>query len=501
MFEHPALQKFTRETVRLGNLGSALALLGWDQETLMPRNGAESRAGALGDLTEVVHRMATSPQYEAHLVAAEEAAATVGDPSALALCRESRRLFDRRKNVPPELAETIAATASQSQAVWGQARREDDFAQFLPYLKKLLELKREEARAIDSDADPYDTLLGNYEPGCDGATVESLVNQVKPTLVRLVGEYAGPSQAAGSDFIDAGGFDIDAQAAFGRHIVERMGFDFDSGRIDTSNHPFCSGITVRDVRMTTRYFEHSVESVFSLIHEAGHGLYEQGLDPQWAGTPLASAVSLGIHESQSRLWENIVARGRSFWTYYYPVLREHFPGRFDDVEFDAFLRGVNQVRPSLIRVEADEVTYSLHVMLRFELERQLVRGEVEAEDLPAIWRERMKEYLGVVPENDSDGVMQDIHWSFGAFGYFPTYFLGNLYSAQFYESASNAIDDLEGQIAGGQFLPLREWLRTEIHLPGARYSASELCERVTGRPLDATLYGQYLEGKLTELYG
>ncbi|MEM7164944.1 MAG: carboxypeptidase M32 [Planctomycetota bacterium] len=500
MFENPALETFARESVRLGNLRSALSLLSWDQETLMPRNGAAGRAGALGDLTEVVHRMATSADYEKHLVAAEEAASSSGDPLAEALCRESRRQFDRRRNVPAELAEKIAATASQSQAVWAQARRDDDFAKFLPCLQELLELKREEARAVEPDADPYDTLLGNYEPGCDGATVEKLVNEVKPTLVRLVSEYAEKSQAVPAEFLDSGGFDVDAQAAFGRDIVERMGFDFDCGRIDTSNHPFCSGITLRDVRMTTRYYEDSIESVFSLIHEAGHGLYEQGLDPKWQGTPLASAVSLGIHESQSRLWENIVARGRPFWQFYYPILREHFPGRFDAVDMDTFLRAVNRVRPSLIRVEADEVTYSLHVMLRFELERQLVRGEVEARELPGIWRERMREYLGVEPTDDRDGVLQDIHWSFGAFGYFPTYFLGNLYSAQFYEKAAETIPDLDGKIGQGTLAPLREWLRTEIHLPGTRYSATELCEKVTGRPLDASLYGRYLEQKLAALY-
>lgn len=498
MFEQPALKTLGREVARVGRLRAALGLLGWDQETMMPKAGGSQRAAVIGDLTEVAHRMATSPELGDQLAAAEEEASQATDSKAGAFVREVRRGYDRSCKVPAALAEEIARTASETQATWAEARREDDFPRFQPFLEKLLALKCQEAEAIGGDAPLYDTMLDAYEPHCTAERVQSLVDEVKPRLVRLVQEFA-PKSAKTPPL--QGGFSVEAQRDFGLSVIKRMGFDFDRGRVDLSTHPFCSGMNANDVRLTTRYSEDSLESLFTLVHEAGHGLYEQGLDPEWAGTPLGASVSLGIHESQSRLWENLVARGSSFWSHFLPSLKESFPGRFEGVELPEVLRMMNRVEPSLIRVEADEVTYNLHVMLRFELEMDLVNGRVAVGDLPGVWRARMKEYLGVEPPTDREGVLQDIHWSFGAFGYFPTYFLGNLFSAQFYEAASKAMPDLEAQIARGELLPLREWLQENIHRHGSRYPALELCERVTGKPLEASLFGDYLESKLTTLYG
>lgn len=500
MFEHPALQTLCRSIVRIGRLRSTLGLLGWDQETMMPPAGTPSRAAAIGDLTEVVHRLATSVELGDQLAAAEEIAGASVD--ATALCREVRRHYDRACKVPPELAEEIARTASESQARWAAARSQDDFPLFRPYLDRLLGLKRREAEAIASGVGPsagrpaYDVLLDEYEPGFTSQRVQELVDEVKPWLVQLVAEYA-PISARTKPL--AGPFAVDRQREFGLDVIRRMGFDFERGRLDTSTHPFCSGISPRDVRLTARYDRDSIDSLFTLVHEAGHGLYEQGLDSAWEGTPLASAVSLGIHESQSRMWENIVARGRPFWTFFMPRLREAFP-QLQTLDLDTLLRSVNRVEPSLIRVEADEVTYNLHVMLRFELERQLVGGEIEVADLPGIWKERMRDFLGVEPATDRQGVLQDIHWSFGAFGYFPTYFLGNLFAAQFYAAAQRAVPGLEAGIATGELTNLREWLREQIHVQGARFPAGELCERVTGSPLDAGVFRTYLVSKLEGLH-
>ncbi|MGE3166126.1 MAG: carboxypeptidase M32 [Planctomycetota bacterium] len=503
MFDHPALLQLTRSVVRIGRLRSTLGLLGWDQETMMPPAGTPSRAAAIGDLTEVVHRMATAPELGDQLAAAEAVCRTGEDLDAKALCREVRRDYDRACKVPPELAEEIARTASEAQSKWAAARAQDDFESFRPYLEKLLVLKRREAEAIGSGwatggtPSAYDVMLDEYEPGFTAVHVQGLVDQVKPWLVELVAHYA-PISARTPAL--AGPFDVERQRKFGLEVIRRMGFDFERGRLDLSTHPFCSGISPRDVRLTARYDNSTIESLFTLVHEAGHGLYEQGLDWNWEGTPLAAAVSLGIHESQSRMWENIVARGRPFWTFFLPQLQAEFP-HLQGLGLGALLRAVNRVQPSLIRVEADEVTYNLHVMLRFELERQLVAGEVAVADLPGIWKERMRADLGLVPPTDREGVLQDIHWSFGAFGYFPTYFLGNLFAAQIYAAAQRELPGLEDGIAAGELTPLREWLRAGIHVHGARYSADELCQRVTGARLDPGVFRSYLEGKLRTVLG
>ncbi|HIN79899.1 MAG TPA: carboxypeptidase M32, partial [Planctomycetes bacterium] len=380
----------------------------------------------------------------------------------------------------------------------------DDYSSFAPVLTRVIELKKRIAEAIagdDCSAVAYDTLMDEYEPGMTTEVMQGLVDTVRPDLVALVAEMAPRSAQVDARFISAG-YPSDLQLAFGKEVVGAMGFDFERGRLDLTTHPFCSEMgTSSDVRITTRVDEADFTSnLFSIIHEAGHGLYEQGLDPQWAGTPLGSSVSLGIHESQSRLWENNIARSAPFWKHWLPRMRSLFPVQLDGVEEGQFMRAVNRVIPSLIRVEADEVTYSLHVMLRFELEQGIFSGEIGVGDLPGLWREKMGEYLGVVPETDAEGVLQDIHWSMGAFGYFPTYFLGNLYSAQIEVAAREAIPDLDQRLGDGEMLTLREWLEEKVHRPGRRWPAQELCRRVSGDDLDPGVYLGYLRRKYDSLY-
>ncbi|MCI0650698.1 MAG: carboxypeptidase M32 [Planctomycetes bacterium] len=502
MREHPAFSRLIDEVQKVGRLDSALRLLGWDQETLMPAGAAAGRAAAIGELTEVVHRRSTSKELGETIAAAEAALPGVADPRAAALLREVKRAYDRKRKVPPELAEEIARTSSLALQAWKEARAKSEYRIFRPFLEKMFALRRREAEAIGGAADLYDVLLDEYEPGCRGRDIETYAAFVKPVLVSLLGEIEPRAARAKKNGFLTGHFEQEIQERFARRVITDLGFDFDRGRVDISTHPFCSGIgPPGDVRLTTRYSESEFTvSLFGLIHEAGHGLYEQGLDGDWCETPLGHAVSMGIHESQSRLWENIVGRGRAFWTYYLPVLEESYPEKLAGVGLDSFLRAINGVRASLIRVEADEVTYNLHILLRFELERALLSGTLPVADLPAAWNEKMKETVGIVPRRDAEGCLQDIHWSFGAIGYFPTYFLGNLYAAQLYEAAARAIPDLEGGIARGEFRPLRDWLGEQVHKRGAEYPAQELCRHVTGRALDPGVFARYLTEKMRRIH-
>ncbi len=490
------------ELRRVSRVGSALALLGWDQETHLPGGGAGARAEVLGALTEIAHDRATSELLGERIEAAESA--LNGDDGALAaLVRESRRDWERSRKIPSELAQELAITSSRSLMAWRSARLENDFARFRPHVEKIVSLKRQVAEAIrDSENESlYDSLLEEYEPGMTAASFQGFIDAVKPRLVALVAEAAPRCEKVRTDFVTAG-YDPTRQLEFSREILSAIGYDFERGRLDLTAHPFCTGIaSPHDVRITTRVDARDFTSnLFSVIHEGGHALYEQGLDPEWSGTPLGSATSLGIHESQSRLWENNIGRSDAFWRHWLPRFRAAFPGRADDVSHEEFVAAVNRVVPSLIRTEADEVTYSLHVMLRFEIEHALISGDLEVEELPELWRRKMREYLGVEPQDDATGVLQDIHWSMGAFGYFPTYFMGNLYGAQFDRAARKAIPDLDDQLAKGELLPLREWLRGKVHAHGRRYSALDLCREVTGEELDPTYFLDYLEDKVARLF-
>jgi carboxypeptidase Taq len=386
--------------------------------------------------------------------------------------------------------------------VWTQARPDNDFARFLPHLKKILELRRQYADLLRREGQSrYDALLEGYERGATSARVEALFAQLRGAVVSLVQRIVAAPRKPDTAFLRRN-FDLDRQWNFGIEVLRAMGFDFDRGRQDRSAHPFTTEFHPTDVRITTRlYADNLSAALFATIHEGGHALYEQGLAPADWRTPLGASISLGIHESQSRMWENLVGRSLPFWRHFYGRLRDLFSGQMDGVDLMDFYRGINEVKPSLIRVEADEVTYSLHIILRFELERAMLEGALAPADLPEAWRAKMKENLGIEPPDDKDGCMQDIHWAWGMIGYFPTYTLGNLYSVQFYNEARRQIGDLDDRIARGDLHALAEWLREKIHRVGHRRLAHELIADVTGRELQAQPYIEYLESKFSDIYG
>lgn len=499
------LIELTREA---GLLSSVEAVLEWDQETYMPPNGIHTRADQLALMAEISHRRRTDPEIGVRLAElARDAESACGSASPhdaqtrAANVREIRRGYERAVKIPPDLVKRIAATAAVARDEWAKARSESSFARFAPHLAELLELKREVAERLGYAAEPYDALLDEYEPGMTSAEVERVFSALRGPLSAFVRALAASKRPPDGSILHRH-FPRAAQEQFGRRLVEAIGFDFKSGRIDVSTHPFCSGTTPGDVRLTTRYQEDFFSpSIFGMLHEAGHGLYEQGLDAAHSFTPMGTAASLGIHESQSRLWENMVGRSRAFWEHFYPECRAAFPEALGDVSLDAFVGAINVVRPSLIRVEADEVTYNLHIILRFELERAMIAGKLAVKDVPEAWNAKMDELLGISPENDREGCLQDIHWSMGGFGYFPTYALGNIYAAQFYSAAERALPDLSGSIRRGEFRPLLDWLRTQIHRHGQRYRASELVARVTGAPPSIEPLMGYLKAKFGAVYG
>jgi carboxypeptidase Taq len=493
---YAAFLKLVRE---LNTARTIEALLDWDQEAIMPRRGAEDRANQAAFIAGIAHERLTSNEL-GRLLEKLESAGDSGDPAAAANVREVRREFNRAVKLPTALVQDIARAVALAKETWAAARKQSAFSKFAPHLEKLLDLKRDVADRVGWNTEPYDALMDEFEPGAKAADVQAVFDKVRAELVPLVQAIASAPRKPDLTVLERH-CPTGAQAAFNRTIAQALGFDFDAGRIDTTTHPFCSGLSPLDVRLTTRYDEKYMPmSLFGIMHETGHGLYEQGFDPANTGTPMAQAVSLGIHESQSRMWENQVGRSRPFWNHFFPQLQAAFPS-MKDVSLDAWAFGVNNVRPSLIRVEADEVTYGLHIMLRFDLERRMIRGELAVKDIPAAWNDGMKSLLGITPPNDAQGCLQDIHWSLATFGYFPTYALGNLYAAQFFDKARQELGDLDATIARGELQPLREWLREKIHRHGKRYRAAELVKVVTGRDLSHQPFVDYLKGKFRPLYG
>jgi carboxypeptidase Taq len=386
------------------------------------------------------------------------------------------------------------------QQAWATSRKANDFAAFRPVLEQILTLKHEEAAAIGYEESPYDALLDDYEPGEKTANVARVLAELRDQLVPLVHQIAASPRRPQRELMKRR-YPVNCQKEFAQRTATAIGFDFQAGRIDLSQHPFCAEPGPFDVRLTTRYDEHFFPSgLFSVLHEAGHGIYEQGLDKDLYGLPTGQSASLGVHESQSRLWENHVGRSRAFWEHFYPQAQDVFGESLADVSLDDFHFAINDVRPSLIRTEADEVTYDLHVMIRFELEQALIGGDLAVADLPGAWNEKYREYLGIEPPQDADGVLQDVHWGACLFGYFPTYTLGNLYASQFMAKAEEDLGDLDAMYRRGEFSPLRDWFRTHVHRQGRRYSATELVERVTGKPLSPDALMNHLRTKFGPLY-
>ena len=493
------LCRFVHETSLLQSIE---ALLGWDERCLLPPAAADYRAEQMTLLSGMIHRRQTDRRVGDWLAELADSP-LAADPASETgtTIRQLKRQYDKKTKLPQALVEELTRVSVLGQQVWQTARHDDDFASFAPLLEKTIELKREQAQAIGYDESLYDALLDDYEPDERTSNLTRVLGALREELVPLVAEIRDSGRSPDLGILERH-YPVEGQAAFSRDVAARVGFDFARGRLDVTAHPFCTAPGPHDCRITTRYEEHHFPcAFFGTLHEAGHGIYDQGLPSGLFGLPPGEAVSMGIHESQSRMWENLVGRNRRFWDYFYPAAQSTFPDALGDVSCDGFYFAINAVRPSLIRIESDEATYNLHILIRFELEQDLLGGMLKVHDLPGAWKEKYGSYLGITPPNDADGVLQDIHWSAGLFGYFPTYSLGNLYAAQFFAQADRELGGLAQQFAAGEFQPLRDWLRSKLHQHGQRYSAAQLVEQVTGKPLSHQPLLAHLRGKLAPLYG
>ncbi len=491
------LRQLKGRLAEISDVSSANGLLMWDRQTYMPRGGVAGRAEQTATLSRIAHEMLVDVETGRLLDALGSP-----DPSSEdgALVRRARREYEKATRLPGELVAGISRATALAEPAWVEARERSDWPLFAPHLEKILPLQRKAAEHLGYEDHPYDALLDGYEPGARKARLERMFEELKAGLVPLIRSI---SERNGEDRETPlyGAFDEAAQERFGEEVITRFGYDWERGRQDRTVHPFCIGLTPGDVRITTRFDPGWLSpALFGTMHETGHALYEQGVDPAYARTPLGGGTSMGVHESQSRLWENLVGRSRPFWSHFYPGLQAAFPEALGRVDAEEFYKAINVVSPSEIRVEADEVTYNLHILLRFELEVALIEGSLSVSDLPSAWNAKMEEYLGVMPENDASGALQDVHWSAGLFGYFPTYTIGNVLSVQLFDEAVNAYPMIPHQMAEGKFSTLLGWLRENVHRHGSRYYPNELIERVTGRPLDTAPYLKYLKSKFGELY-
>jgi carboxypeptidase Taq len=484
---------------RLGEISDierAGYLLGWDQETKMPPLGAPVRAEQLATLTRLAHERWTAPELGSLLEELRELEESPERESFEAsVLRVTRRDYEKKRHVPSELRAEMTRTGSLGYVAWLEARAAADYEILRPHVERRLELTREYVACFAPFDDPYDVLLDDHEPGMPTADVEAIFARLKAELVPLVAGLGEPVD----DSCLHGHFPRDRQREFSLEVLRRWGMDDESWRLDDTVHPFAANISEADIRLTTRFDEDQLGGMFSCLHEFGHGLYDRQLDPRYSRTPVAEGASFGFHESQSRLWENVVGRRLSTWSFFYPRLQEVFPERLAEVPLSEFHRALNRVAPGVLRVDADEVTYSLHIILRFELEREMLSGEVTPADLPEAFDAKLREYLGVEPADVVDGVLQDVHWSDSSFGYFPTYALGNVIGVQLWERATSELGDLDEEFRRGEFGSLREWLREHVHRWGRSFEPPELMERAAGGPLDPGPYLAYLHAKVEAL--
>jgi carboxypeptidase Taq len=498
-----------RQTALIASIES---VLGWDEHVNLPVSAGDYRAEQITYMVGLTHQRWIDRQFGDWLEELAEAM-TKGDspifadakigtvPDTAINIRQLKRQRDKKVKLPQSLVEELTRTAVLGQLAWQDARRQSNFSMFLPYLEKMIALKRQQAEALGYETHPYDALLDDYEPEAKTTDVARVLGGLRDQLVPMVTSIQLSSRLPRTDILKRD-FPLETQKIFVQQAAEAIGYDFNRGRLDISVHPFSVSLGPHDCRITTRYDEQSLNmAFFGVMHESGHGLYEQGLPAEHYGLPLGETVSLGIHESQSRMWENMVGRSRAFWSHFFPKAQALFPLALEFISSDEFYFAINEVRPSLIRVEADEVTYNLHILIRFELELALIEGNLQAADLPGAWNEKYQKYLGLTPPDDARGVLQDMHWSGGLFGYFPTYALGNLYAAQFFAQARNDLGDLDAMFQKGEFQPLRQWLRDKIHSQAHRYTADELVKRITGRPLSHEPLMAHLQEKFYTLYG
>jgi carboxypeptidase Taq len=495
------LEEFKHLVNEVIDLGHIAAVLGWDQQTYMPRGGAAGRGDQLATIAGILHGKITSPQM-GKLLDELEVYRQQLDPESDDACliEVTRYEYDKRTKVPTEWVAEFARVTTIAETVWEEAKAKSDFKRFQPHLEKVVQMQREYASFFAPYDHIYDPLLDEYERGMKTAEVKAIFNALRPKQVALVQKIMSRPQVDDSFLMQP--FDAEGQWNFGVEVITRFGYDWNRGRQDKVVHPFTTSFGINDVRITTRIDpSNPMSALFSTMHESGHAMYEQGFDQKLGRTPLANGASMALHESQSRMFENLIGRSYPFWKFFYPRLQAAFPTQLGAVDLDAFYKSINKVEPSFIRTEADEATYNLHIMLRMELEIAMMEGSLAVADLPEAWSARMKDYLGVQPRKDAEGVLQDVHWSAGNIGYFPTYALGNLVSAQLWERMHQDLPDMDESIAQGQFADILQWLRKNVHRHGAKYKPQVLIEKVTGSRITPEPYLRYLESKYSGIYG
>ena len=485
----------------LADLRAASAVLGWDQLVNMPEGAAVDRGEQIATIEKIQHEKFTSDEMGQLLVDLTEYIKQLDpDSDDARLVKLAKRNFDKQSKVPTEYVTEFARESTVAQSVWEKAKGASDFSMFQPNLERLVELRREYADFFQPWNHVYDPLLDDFEPGMKTSEVQEIFNILRPKQVELI-KAISEKEKVDRSFLYLN-FPEKKQWDFGKEVITKFGYDWKHGRQDKSAHPFTTSFGINDVRITTRVNENYLPTaMFGTFHECGHALYEMGIAQNLNRSPLADGASMAVHESQSRMWENLVGRSKQFWSHFYPRLQELFPSQLGNVSLEKFYRGINAVEPSLIRVEADEATYNLHITLRLELEFDLMEGSMAVKDAPDAWNQKFEEYFGIIPSNDAEGILQDVHWSFGGFGYFPTYALGNLISAQLWEKMSEEIKDLEGKIENAEFDVILVWLRENIHVHGAKYEPQELVQKITGSKITPEPYIKYLNSKFGEIYG
>jgi carboxypeptidase Taq len=488
---NPTFERLRTRLAEIHDLRSATALLYWDQQTIMPPAGAAGRAEQIATLSRMTHELFVADETGALLEELRGYEDSL-DPDSFeaSLVRVTRRDYEKSVRVPAELRAEMSRAGSHGMQVWLKAKAASDFASFLPALERNLELRFQYVDCFEPSEEPYDVLLDDYEEGMKTDEVRRIFDELKEELVPLIAASRGREVEP-----LPGEFDVDAQREISLDVLDVFGHRSDAWRLDPTVHPFASGGGIDDIRITTHYESGDLDSLFATMHEYGHGLYEHQVDQELDRSPLASGVSLGLHESQSRMWENLVGRSLPFWRFFYPRLQDRFPAELGSVDLETFYRSVNQVQPSLIRIHADEVTYNMHIILRFELEQEIIGGRVALKDLPEEWNRRMWDYLGIEVPDDARGVLQDVHWSGGSMGYFPTYTLGNVMSVQIWERLKEDLPELDEQVERGEFRPLRDWLGEHLHRHGRKYTPAETLEKVVGVPIETGPYLRYLRDK------
>jgi carboxypeptidase Taq len=488
-------EEFITLVERISNVGSAQSLLNWDQEVMMPEEGTPARSKQLSALSAVSHELLTGEEMAGYLDELDDADL---DAEQAAVVREVRRKYERAARVPTDLVEQISQTAAEAHPLWKEAKAEDDFSVFAPKLEELVELKREYAEHIDPDRDPYAVLFEDYEPYLGLDTAEETLTELRDELVPLVEDIRASDADPATPF--AGEFDEDTQEELARDVLDTLGYDWDRGRLDVAPHPFSTGNQF-DARVTTRFDESDpLGALTSTIHEFGHATYTLGLPDEHYGTPLGESRDLTVHESQSRLWENHVGRSEPFWERFLPAMQERFAQVADATPRDVYEAANTVKEDNLIRVEADELTYHMHIVVRFEIEQELISGELDVEDVPEVWNDKYEQYLGIRPDTDAEGCLQDIHWSHGSFGYFPTYSLGSVLAAQLYEAAEDDLGNLDERTREGEFDDLHAWLTEQVHQHGSRYTTDDLVREATGEGFTADYFLDYVTEKYGELY-